>query len=124
MSESKTPWTPGPWTVTDNSWETSTVYSHDGNGVIAVCPIDGGVDEWTQDHLEAVKEANARLIACAPEMAEALEVFSRALGSVADTDTTHWPDNDTIEHSGAAEEITWGDLRRARALLAKIGCQS
>ena len=49
---------------------------------------------------------------------EALQVFSDALGLLADTNVTRWPDNETIEHSGAAEEITWGDLRRARAAIA------
>lgn len=72
--------TPGPWTVVDNSWETSTVYSHDGHGVIAECPIDSSVDELTQDHLEAVKEANARLIAVAPELLEALQVMVADFG--------------------------------------------
>lgn len=64
--------TAGPWTYVHNSWEVSTVYSHDGHGVVAECPIDGGVDELTQDHLEAEKEANARLISVAPDMLAAV----------------------------------------------------
>lgn len=57
------------------------------------------------------------------ELVEAVEPFSVALGNIADTDRERWPDNETIEHSGAAEEITWGDLRRARAVLAKHKAQ-
>lgn len=53
----------GPYSAVDNSWETSTVYSHDGHGIVAECPIDGGVCEQTQGHLEKVKEANAEAIA-------------------------------------------------------------
>jgi hypothetical protein len=62
--------TPGAWTVTDNSWEISTVYGPAGQ-VIAECPIDSTVLEETQDEFEAVKEANARLIAAAPELLKA-----------------------------------------------------
>ena len=48
----------------------------------------------------------------------ALEVFSEALGEIAGPDTERWPDDETIEYSGAAEMITWGDLRRARQAIA------
>lgn len=64
--------TPGPWSVTNNNWETSTVYGRDGE-TIAACQINSIVTEDTQYEFEAIKEANARLIAAAPELLEALE---------------------------------------------------
>lgn len=61
--------TPGPWTPVHNSWEFSTVYGPDDE-VIASCQIHHDVTEETQDDLEPVKDANARLIAAAPCMFE------------------------------------------------------
>jgi hypothetical protein len=69
--------TPGPWSVTDNSWETSTVYGPDGE-TIAECQINSIATEDTQYEFEAIKEANARLIAAAPELLEALEAMASA----------------------------------------------
>lgn len=63
-----------PWTVTHNSWEVSTVYDAKGD-VVAEIPIDGNVDEDTQDALEAIKDARAHLIAAAPDLLEALRVL-------------------------------------------------
>ncbi len=51
------------------------------------------------------------------ELERVLEPFSVALGTIADKGIARWPNNETIEHSGAAEEITWGDLRNARQAL-------
>jgi len=59
--------TPGPWTAADNSWEFSTVYGSDGKAV-ALCRISDDVTEETQSHFEAINEANARLIAAAPDL--------------------------------------------------------
>ena len=55
--------TQGRLRVTHNSWEVSTLHC-DGIAVARV-HIDSDVDERTQQHLESVKEANARrLVAC------------------------------------------------------------
>jgi hypothetical protein len=62
--------TPGPWSVCHNSWETSSVYTK--GFCIAECPIAQEAEEDNQAHWEAIKEANARLIAAAPELLEAL----------------------------------------------------
>lgn len=64
-------YTLGPWTVTHNSWDTSTVYSVEGE--VAHVYIDSEADEDTQDKLEQIKEGNATLIAAAPDMLAALE---------------------------------------------------
>ena len=61
------------------------------------------------------EEEALRVLATLKAQREALEPFAKALGNVAGPDKVRWPDHETIEYSGAAEEITWGDLRRARA---------
>lgn len=70
--------TPGPWTVTDNSWEVSTVYGPDGE-TIAECPINSIVTEDNQHELEPIKEANARLIVKAPDMLGTLDRYADTL---------------------------------------------
>jgi len=70
---SKVAHTPGPWTVTDNNWEVSSVYGPD-DCLIAEVQIHPSVTEENQHELEPVKEANARLIAAAPELLSALKM--------------------------------------------------
>ena len=57
----------------------------------------------------------ARLISCAPELVEALEVFAEAAD---DLDDDH-RDHQDIWEAAAAMSITAGHLRTARAVLAK-----
>lgn len=90
--------TSGPWKAEDNSWEVSTVYS--ASGEVARCYIDSNVTEDTQDRLEPIKEANARLISAAPDLLEALQ------GMVA------WADD--LQRQDPA-----GDLLKARSAIAK-----
>jgi hypothetical protein len=61
---SDTPWTPGPW---DFDAEDLTVYAQEPGPTFIVEPVDGWLD---YDMVQA--QANARLIAAAPEMAELL----------------------------------------------------
>jgi hypothetical protein len=67
----ETKWTPGPWSVMHSSWETSFVYA-DGGWHIATVDISDLVDEDSQANFERIKDANAHLIAAAPELYEAL----------------------------------------------------
>ena len=86
--------TPGPWNVTDNSWETSTVYDEDGRPV-ALCPIDERCDEENQQTYERIKEANALLIAAAPDLLEALHRimdYAHTGAAVRDIDTSEQPE--------------------------------
>lgn len=69
---SKPEFTPGPWSVIDHNWEGSSgVYGPD-DYLIAEVTIHDSVTEENQTDLELIKEANARLIAAAPDMYEAL----------------------------------------------------
>lgn len=62
-------WTPGPWAVNPKA---ATNVEAGGRGVSAC----GGYFDNTSDGAYAVEnEANARLIAAAPDMAEALRLF-------------------------------------------------
>jgi len=77
--------TPAPWRVTDNSWEISTVYNRSGDPV-AECHINPDVTEETQDIFERQKDANARLIASAPDMFDTLTDLEEYLADCADAD--------------------------------------
>ncbi len=106
MSETK--WTPGPW-----KWET------DGEGVarlrqvgrMGTCPDFDGLDPIVDDGSAGGEYGqtiepntpNARLIAAAPELYEALEEFERVAESVLD------PERAKLD----------GPLIKARAVLAK-----
>lgn len=72
--------TEGPWTATDNSWESSSVYGPD-DAYIAEYPIAPEVDEDTQTKFEAIKEANAAFIAHArtalPQALDEIERLTR-----------------------------------------------
>lgn len=75
--------TPGPWEDHYNSWEVSSVYDAHGR-CVAECHIfdDGLLNDETQDEFEAIKDANARLIAAAPDLllvAEIAEAFARSV---------------------------------------------
>lgn len=64
--------TPGPWYVVDRNWELSTVFSSSGDE-IARCLIAPEADDDIGEKFERIKEANARLIAAAPELLEVLQ---------------------------------------------------
>lgn len=61
--------TPGPWTLDDRGYK--YIVSKSGNGYITrdVCRLDGST------MAALAQEANARLIAAAPELLEALELL-------------------------------------------------
>ena len=70
MSEPK--FTKGPWQTINMSWEYSMIRDEDAARIAQVF-IRDEVDEETQDKFEEIKDANANLIAAAPDMYEALE---------------------------------------------------
>lgn len=124
---SETPWTPGPWIVRV-AGKANLPY-----GITAPDqPYDrkGGIRDitrWAAITLPSSKEgqANARLIAAAPEMAEALECLA-AMAAHFPTVKTYGnrPRSGAIYsvsdmHLGEAA-ITVEDLHRAAALLSRI----
>jgi hypothetical protein len=63
--------TPGPWEVVEHSWSRTGIYAkHIG---IAALDISGDADETNQAEWETLMASNARLIAAAPDLLDALE---------------------------------------------------
>lgn len=62
--------TPGPWRVVEHSWSDTGIYSDKHH--IAHLSIEGVATERNQSELEASMGANAKLIAAAPDLLEAL----------------------------------------------------
>jgi hypothetical protein len=103
----ETKWTPGPWRINK--------YGSIGAGEFGSSPIVASIESfWGDAYLvEGDHQANARLIAAAPEMADALEPFSREANS-------YDPDEDDSHiHIWGDIKLTLGDLRAARAALRK-----
>lgn len=68
--------TPGPWVVTSAEQPDDLVTSTHAQGLDDdVCEVYGGNDD-----LDEVRAANARLIASAPDLLEALKALSGAVG--------------------------------------------
>jgi len=100
--ESVGKWTAGPWSVTDRG-DLLRIREEASDAVIATTDDGGHPDETIFDHEQQL--ANARLIAAAPEMAEALQQGVVAILATNPMDRTE------------AEQVF---LDRAQALLAKI----
>ena len=103
MSEAKH--TPGPWEVVvpaDGLWP-PRVFS--GSKFIGMVN--------NSDDTQEQRVADARLIAAAPDLLEALEPFDDAARDRA-ADASEWKDGDTV-----AVWVTIGDLRKARAAIAR-----
>ena len=89
MSKQKTSHTPGPWEVFDSH---SGIYILDSAEQAAICKL-----EWCLED-----EANARLIASAPELLDALKRLCAKFG---------------VDDNGAPRD--WTEWREARAAIAK-----
>jgi len=69
--------TPGPWAVRTIDQSLATVETQDGEYNICTAAQLRG-DDWQTEHAE--RKANARLIAAAPELLEALQFVMTASG--------------------------------------------
>ena len=69
--------TPGPWVVRTIDQSLATVETQDGEYIICAAAQLRG-DDWKTEHAE--RKANARLIAAAPELLEALQFVMTASG--------------------------------------------
>lgn len=72
MSETKTPWTPGPWTTEESEYAGDWII-HDAEGEYLAEVANGYINAVFREAHAPRTEATARLIAAAPEMAELLE---------------------------------------------------
>ena len=62
--------TPGPWKICEYSWSDTGIYPN-GENSWPVCKLNiYQATEETQSKLESIMDANARLIATAPELLE------------------------------------------------------
>lgn len=69
--------TPGPWFKDDDSWsdgEHCVISSEKREGMVHIAMVSGGGSEsGFEDNFASEQKANARLIAAAPELLEALQ---------------------------------------------------
>ena len=101
MSERKTPWTPGPWHLGKDGFDRNRVWADKHS-------VAGLISRGSQPaDLDPVAQANGRLIAAAPEMADALTAAWHALESYA--------------HGNVATDLAEEIAAHCRALLARIG---
>jgi hypothetical protein len=63
--------TPAPWKAVTNSWDISSIYD-ESKQCIAKCQIGYFLGDALEEHFEAAKDANAKLIALAPTIAAEL----------------------------------------------------
>lgn len=111
--------TPGPWVFEYRSGD-HPLSDRSGWGCEGLWAVDGGLilgdDIGWDGGYEGPNEANARLIAAAPELLEALQWF-------VENDDTYQGDTPMPEHGG----LTWNEinaefidgLNKARAAIAK-----
>lgn len=105
-------WTPGPWEIEQPQNFALQIVHGDfptRHQDVAQIPLDQA-DEYDTPEQEA--RANARLIAAAPDMAEALESLLRYFEDL-------YGDNVLPDNTPTDLKATMGELRRARAALSK-----
>lgn len=70
----------GPWSSISHNWHETSVYAASGLRVCKLDTEDWGVTEETEDEFGQKQEANARLIAAAPDLLVALQFLLTASG--------------------------------------------
>ena len=93
--------TPGPWKVEHRGYKYIVSKSRDGYITRDVCRMDGST------MAAFAQEANARLIAAAPELLDVLELALRAHGTMLLSDPPQDP------------WVSWAVEQKARAAIAK-----
>lgn len=100
-----TPWTPGPWQVDNAHHRPQITQSNNGWSGYNIAHIYAFAGPELPDRSSRT-DANARLIAAAPEMAEALQMLHDNIAEYARINNLGGLDNQ--------------DMRNARAILARI----
>lgn len=65
--------TPAPWALQEHSWSDTSIVNEEREKVVAILSIYAEATEKNQQELESEMDANAHLIAAAPDMYEALK---------------------------------------------------
>jgi len=100
----KTKHTPAPWEVFEHSWSNSGIYGGDKNSKnICNLSIYDEATEETQNELTKEMDANAKLIAAAPELLESLELL---LETCEYSDANHEEYNAAVAAIAKAKGIT------------------
>ena len=90
--------TPGHWKVVEHSWSDSSIFASDDKQVARLSIYDVAT-ESTQSALEKEMDANARLIAAAPDLLEALEAMTGKAGK------QNWNDMYPAQYAAALSAI-------------------
>ena len=100
--------TPGGWFVAEHNWNAASVYTKEKT----VCLLSISEEEATEENqsdLSVEMLANARLIAAAPQMLEALERLRGWVVAEAEQFGAVLPDDDIMEQATAAIRAAKGE---------------
>lgn len=86
--------TRAPWSIIEHSWSDTSIQAQDG-GTICKLSIYDEADEDTQESLERIMDANARLIAAAPELLSTCETIMGAIAG-----HTDWHPDPEVDDAG------------------------
>lgn len=80
--------TPGPWLRVLNEPEAIGVLEKRGDSTVIryIATVEGDFDDWVDDGCDVEAEANARLLAAAPELYAALAEFADWFGPIEDNE--------------------------------------
>lgn len=102
--EKKT-FTPGPWEACEHSWSDTSVTAKDKT--LFTMSIYDEATEETQEELEAQMNADARFIACAPDLFEQLAIMTSLV---------------RIKYGNLDKDV-YAQIEKAEALLTKASGQ-
>ena len=78
--------TPGPWVAAEEDWHGLPITAADREGMVHICMVPTGFRE----PFEIEQQANARLIAAAPDMLAALREAERILSGLEIDEDCHF----------------------------------